>query len=216
MILRFKEGWLKGRNPYDHLQTAGPSGWSFGKGQPIQMIICKGRQQGAEGAFLNRLSFWNFLNAFWTGTADKLVSLEEVSLWKEVLSYHFKRVSLHWRGSEEVSCSHWGLRLRCYSQKKLPSFWWWPALYGSLILNPNGAPGDDEPLSNSKCTQCLSLAACHQPLPPGPRSTRKNPPPAMTSRCQIATVPSVWTVPLQDMEVVAILITGWQSTQLLN
>ena len=117
MILRFKEGWLKGRNPYDHLQTAGPSGWSFGKGQPIQMIICKGRQQGAEGAFLNRLSFWNLLNAFWTGTADKLVSLEEVSLWKEVLSYHFKRVSLHWRGSEEVSCSHWGLRLRCYSQK---------------------------------------------------------------------------------------------------
>ena len=30
------------------------------------------------------------------------------------------------------------------------------------------SPNDDEPLSNSNCTQCLSLSACRQPLPPGP------------------------------------------------
>ena len=34
--------WLKGRkNPDDHLQKDGPSAWSFAKGQPIWMIICK-------------------------------------------------------------------------------------------------------------------------------------------------------------------------------
>ena len=32
-------------HPDDHLQKAGPSLWSFAKGQPIQMIICKRKQQ---------------------------------------------------------------------------------------------------------------------------------------------------------------------------
>ena len=32
---------------------------------------------------------------------------------------------------------------------------------------------DDEPLSNSNCTQCLSLATCRPPLPPGPEPLGK-------------------------------------------
>ena len=43
-------------------------------------------------------------------------------------------------------------------------------------------------ISNSNCTQCLSPAACHQPLPPGPDPLGKKPSRATTSRCQLATV----------------------------
>ena len=38
------------------------------------------------------------------------------------------------------------------------------------------AHGDDEPLSNSNCTQCLSLSACREPLPPGPDPIGKETP----------------------------------------
>ena len=46
-------------------------------------------------------------------------------------------------------------------------------------------------ISNSNCTQCVSLSAFRQPLLPGPDPLGKKTPPATTSRCQIATVPNV-------------------------
>ena len=57
------------------------------------------------------------------------------------------------------------------------------------ILKKKNATGDDELLSNSNCTQCLSLAAWRQLLPPGPDPLEeKTCPRPATMSCQIATV----------------------------
>ena len=49
-------------------------------------------------------------------------------------------------------------------------------------------------LSKLRVNQCSSLSVCRQPLPLGPDPLGKKPPPATTSRCQVATVPIVISI----------------------
>ena len=57
---KFRRIWLEGRNADDHLQKAGPSGWSFAKGWPIRMIICKRQAHPDDHLLKAGPSGWSF------------------------------------------------------------------------------------------------------------------------------------------------------------